>query len=109
MPAPEAWVRKCGDASSLRFSAARRYGHLLQAHSRHSNHSHWHAWRSSVPNSSQSTNQHFFDAFRQGMREHGYIDGQNVTLSSDGRRAGASAFLNSLMSFSTSRSMLFWR
>ena len=28
----------------------------------------------------QSTNQHFFDAFRQGMREHGYIDGQNVTL-----------------------------
>jgi putative tryptophan/tyrosine transport system substrate-binding protein len=29
---------------------------------------------------SASTNQHFFDAFRQGMREHGYIDGQNVTL-----------------------------
>ena len=27
-----------------------------------------------------STNQHFFDAFRQGMREHGYVDGQNVTL-----------------------------
>jgi putative ABC transport system substrate-binding protein len=25
-----------------------------------------------------STNQHFFDAFRQGMREHGYVDGQNV-------------------------------
>src|SRR5262249_53977186 len=29
---------------------------------------------------SASTNQHFLDAFRQGMREHGYIDGQNVTL-----------------------------
>src|SRR5260370_2647748 len=29
---------------------------------------------------SASTNQHFFDAFREGMREHGYIDGQNVTF-----------------------------
>jgi putative ABC transport system substrate-binding protein len=29
---------------------------------------------------SASTNQHFFDAFRQGMREHGYVDGQNVTF-----------------------------
>jgi putative ABC transport system substrate-binding protein len=29
---------------------------------------------------SASTNQHFFDAFRQGMREHGYIDGRNVTF-----------------------------
>jgi putative ABC transport system substrate-binding protein len=29
---------------------------------------------------SASTNKHFFDAFRQGMREHGYVDGQNVTL-----------------------------
>ena len=29
---------------------------------------------------SPSTNQHFLDAFRQGMREHGYIDGQNMTL-----------------------------
>ena len=27
-----------------------------------------------------STNQHFSDAFRQGMREHGYVDGQNITL-----------------------------
>ena len=27
-----------------------------------------------------STNQHFFDAFRQGMIEHGYVDGQNITL-----------------------------
>jgi putative tryptophan/tyrosine transport system substrate-binding protein len=29
---------------------------------------------------SASTNQHFFDAFRQGMREHGYIDGKNLTF-----------------------------
>ena len=29
---------------------------------------------------SRSTNQHFFDAFRQGMTEHGYIDSQNVIL-----------------------------
>jgi putative ABC transport system substrate-binding protein len=29
---------------------------------------------------SASTNRHFFDAFRQGMGEHGYIDGQNITL-----------------------------
>jgi putative tryptophan/tyrosine transport system substrate-binding protein len=29
---------------------------------------------------SASTNKHFFDAFREGMQEHGYIDGQNVTL-----------------------------
>ena len=29
---------------------------------------------------SQSTNRHFLDAFRQGMREYGYVDGQNVTF-----------------------------
>jgi putative ABC transport system substrate-binding protein len=29
---------------------------------------------------SASTNRHFFDAFRQGMREHGYVEGQNITL-----------------------------
>jgi putative ABC transport system substrate-binding protein len=29
---------------------------------------------------SASTNRHFFDAFRQGMREHGYVDRQNVTF-----------------------------
>jgi putative ABC transport system substrate-binding protein len=29
---------------------------------------------------SASTNHHFFDAFRQGMREHGYIDGKNITF-----------------------------
>ncbi|MGH7488154.1 MAG: ABC transporter substrate-binding protein, partial [bacterium] len=26
------------------------------------------------------TNQHFFDAFRQGMGEHGYIDGKNIAF-----------------------------
>ena len=37
---------------------------------------------------SPSTNQHFLDAFRQGLREHGYVDGQNLTLEArwaDGR------------------------
>jgi ABC-type uncharacterized transport system substrate-binding protein len=29
---------------------------------------------------SAATNRHFFEAFSQGMREHGYVDGQNVTL-----------------------------
>ena len=29
---------------------------------------------------SQSTNQHFLDAFREGMREHGHVEGQNVTF-----------------------------
>src|SRR5262249_42775422 len=29
---------------------------------------------------SPSTNQHFLEAFRQGMRENGYVDGQNVTI-----------------------------
>jgi putative ABC transport system substrate-binding protein len=29
---------------------------------------------------SASTNQHFLEAFRQGLREHGYVDGQNITL-----------------------------
>ena len=27
-----------------------------------------------------STNQHFVDAFRLGMREHGYVDGQSIDL-----------------------------
>ena len=29
---------------------------------------------------SAATNQHFLDAFRQGLREHGYVDGQNLAL-----------------------------
>ena len=29
---------------------------------------------------SGSTNQHFFEAFRQGMRERGHFDGQNIAL-----------------------------
>jgi putative ABC transport system substrate-binding protein len=29
---------------------------------------------------SPSTNHHFLDAFRQGLREHGYVDGQNITI-----------------------------
>src|SRR5262249_46200008 len=29
---------------------------------------------------SASTNQHFLDAFRQGLRDQGYVDGQNITL-----------------------------
>jgi putative tryptophan/tyrosine transport system substrate-binding protein len=29
---------------------------------------------------SPSTSQHFLDAFRQGLREHGSVDGQNITL-----------------------------
>src|ERR1051326_1585668 len=29
---------------------------------------------------SASTNRHFFEAFRQGIREHGYVEGQNVVL-----------------------------
>jgi len=37
---------------------------------------------------SPSTNQHFLDAFRQGMRDNGYVNGQNVTIDArwaDGR------------------------
>jgi putative tryptophan/tyrosine transport system substrate-binding protein len=29
---------------------------------------------------SLTTNKHFLDAFRQGMKEHGFIDGQNLTI-----------------------------
>jgi putative tryptophan/tyrosine transport system substrate-binding protein len=29
---------------------------------------------------SPSTSQHLVDAFRQAMREHGYVDGQNMTI-----------------------------
>jgi hypothetical protein len=27
-----------------------------------------------------ATNGHFLTAFRQGMHEHGYVDGQNLTI-----------------------------
>jgi ABC-type uncharacterized transport system substrate-binding protein len=27
-----------------------------------------------------STNQHFLDAFRQGLRDHGHVEGQNLTI-----------------------------
>ena len=58
---------------------------------------------------SASTNRHFFDAFRDGMREHGYIDGQNVALWSDGPGAEASVFLNSSARCSGLGRMLFWQ
>ena len=29
---------------------------------------------------SLTTNRHFLDAFRDGMAEHGYVNGQNITL-----------------------------
>jgi len=29
---------------------------------------------------SQSTNQHFLEAFRRGMRDHGHIDGHNISI-----------------------------
>src|SRR4030095_13271624 len=29
---------------------------------------------------SPSTNQHFLDAFRQGLRDHGHVEGQNLTI-----------------------------
>src|SRR2546427_4702755 len=29
---------------------------------------------------SAATNHHFLDAFRQGLREYGYVDGQNLAL-----------------------------
>src|ERR1700730_15786699 len=29
---------------------------------------------------SAATNQHFLEAFREGMREHGYVNGKNMTL-----------------------------
>jgi hypothetical protein len=43
---------------------------------------------------SSSTNQHFLDAFRQGLGEHGYVDGQNMCLRRDGPTAEVNAFRN---------------
>ena len=43
------------------------------------------AQRSTIPSrvgflgaESLSTNQHFLDAFRLGLQEHGYVEGQNI-------------------------------
>jgi ABC-type uncharacterized transport system substrate-binding protein len=50
---------------------------------------------------SQSTNHHFLDAFRQGMREHGYVDGQNVTFVerwAEGRSERFSELIDELLS-----------
>jgi ABC-type uncharacterized transport system substrate-binding protein len=49
---------------------------------------------------SASTNHHFLDAFRQGMREHGYVDGQNVTFLerwADGRSERFPEIVNELL------------
>ena len=54
-------------------------GRLPRSRSRRNDPSHAQASRF-LGAESRSTNQHFFDAFRQGMTEHGYIDGQNVIL-----------------------------
>lgn len=58
---------------------------------------------------SPSTNQHMLDAFRQGLREHGYLHGQNLTLETrcDGPRAEANAFRNSSASWSDYRPVSF--
>src|SRR5438552_15074086 len=54
---------------------------------------------------SASTNQHFLDAFRQGMREHGYVDGQNMTLEArwaEGRSERFSELVGELVRLKTS-------
>jgi ABC-type uncharacterized transport system substrate-binding protein len=48
---------------------------------------------------SPSTSQHYLDAFREGMREHGYIDGQNITIEerwADGRNERFPEIVNDL-------------
>jgi putative tryptophan/tyrosine transport system substrate-binding protein len=54
---------------------------------------------------SQSTNQHFLDAFRQGMREQGYVDGQNMILEArwaDGRSERFAELVGELIRLKTS-------
>jgi putative tryptophan/tyrosine transport system substrate-binding protein len=54
---------------------------------------------------SQSTNQHFLDAFRQGMREQGYVDGQNMILEArwaDGRSERFPELVGELIRLKTS-------
>lgn len=48
---------------------------------------------------SPSTNQHFLEAFRQGLREHGYVDGRNITIDerwADGRSASTTRLTRAL-------------
>jgi putative tryptophan/tyrosine transport system substrate-binding protein len=47
-----------------------------------------------------STNQHFLDAFRQGLRELGYVEGQNITVDSrwaDGHSEAFPALLSDVI------------
>jgi putative ABC transport system substrate-binding protein len=53
---------------------------LFPAHAQQANGAIAHSRIAFLGAESASTNQYFADAFRQGMREHGYVDGQNVTL-----------------------------
>ena len=49
---------------------------------------------------SPAISQHFLDAFRQGLREHGYIQGQNITLEvrwADGRSERFSELVDELV------------
>jgi putative ABC transport system substrate-binding protein len=49
---------------------------------------------------SLSANRHFLDAFRQGLREVGYVEGQNITIEdrwADGRRERFPALLAELL------------
>ena len=53
---------------------------------------------------SGSTNQHFLGAFRQGLREHGYVDGQNLTLEerwAEGRSERFPALIGELVRLKT--------
>jgi putative ABC transport system substrate-binding protein len=49
---------------------------------------------------SAATNEHFVDAFRQGMRELGYIDGQNFILESRWAEGRSERSLHLSMNFS---------
>ena len=49
---------------------------------------------------SPSTNQHYLDAFRQGLAEHGYVEGHNLTLETrwaEGRSDRFPALVNELL------------
>jgi putative ABC transport system substrate-binding protein len=54
---------------------------------------------------SASTNRHFFDAFQQGMREFGYLDGKNITFVerwAEGRRERFPELIGELLSLKVS-------